>query len=119
MGIADFSEAWKLPRKPLSVKIEGVPCWPLEDFAMVTRRSKNTLFFLAKYGTQFGKLKTVKIERSVFIPVEQLTAYTYVDSGRYGKMRTYVYVYDAQANTCVKKYTGLPVRRAGDGQVDG
>lgn len=104
---------WTLDFTPTVVVIDGEACHPAMEFAKMTRRSAMAIYDAVKVGNQLGRLRGIKMNRQVFIPVSELERYQFIDSGRYGKMRAYTHRYFPASRVVAQVFTGSLVHRSG------
>lgn len=67
-----------------TITIDNVKYYSASTFAKLTKRSEQAVRKLALHGNRLGKLKYIKMSRSVFILASELTEYRFCLAGTSG-----------------------------------
>lgn len=65
-----------------TVNINGKDYWTIEQFAILTERTKESVRRLLSIGNSIRRLDADRIGRKPFIPYEELFEYPFVQDGR-------------------------------------
>ncbi len=64
------------------ITINNTEYYTVSTFAQITKRAEDTVRGLISRGTRIRKLKSLKMGRSLFIPVSELVEYQFCLAGR-------------------------------------
>jgi len=64
------------------VKIDGIDCYSVHTFALLTERSEQTIRLLINKGNRLASLKARKVEDNWYIPCTELTDFPFCYPGR-------------------------------------
>lgn len=111
-------DEWRLDTPLKEVTTGGTVCVSAAEFAVVAGRSVTSIYMAVKRGNQLGRLRALRIARQLFIPLDELARYQWIDSGRYGRMRAYCFDYNPETLVVKRRYTGTAVRRSAEAKVE-
>lgn len=65
-----------------TVKVEGIEYYTVAGFAIMVNKSEQTIRRYVNKGNKIRKLNAIKVNKTVLIPVTELTKYPFTICGR-------------------------------------